>query len=93
MFELIILCALGFAGHILKKIIETSDSPFGGDWLKRLTTYFVGAPFVTIFAAIGAVAGFMVADAFNQLNEVSAFAIGYLAESLPNIIKDRASLT
>ena len=78
----IVIAFLGLTAHILKKIARITREG------KPITpfAYFARYPYQTIASLIGVVAGLAILKETGQLNTASAFAVGYMANSVSDLL-------
>jgi len=79
------MTVLGFITHVVKKIARVKRDGHAVTPLTYLAIY----PYQTFLALVGAVAGLGALHATNQLNAVSAFAAGYMANSVADMLGKR----
>jgi len=76
------MALLGFIAHVVKKIMRVRrDGHVVSPW-KYVKLY----PYQTFFALVGAVAGIGSLAATGMLNAVSAFAVGYMSNSVADML-------
>jgi hypothetical protein len=76
------LSALGVLSHFLKKKVR-------GQTLSHIANYFSSHFKYTLLSLIGASGGFFVALQMGELNYLSAFGVGYLADSFFNKVEEK----
>lgn len=81
---------LGVLSHLLKEFIriKKEESSYIG-----FKTYFLSYPYQTALTVIGALVGFVILIETNQLSVINAFTIGYIADSIPDVIGKRSMPT
>ncbi len=77
-----VMCWLGLATHFLKALISARVS---GNPISPVQ-YWKQYPYQSALAIIGAVVGLIVLHEANQLNLASAYGVGFMANSVPDII-------
>lgn len=88
MTELLMLL-MGLAAHFIKDMARIRKET------GRLITprdYWLMYPYQSLLCIIGAVAGYLIMYETGQLSGVNAFGIGYLANSIADIIGKRGVL-
>ena len=79
---------LGFLSHVVKKIMRVRrDGHAVTPWF-----YFKVYPYQTFFALVGAVAGLGALHATGMLNAVSAFAVGYMSNSVADMLGKKGNV-
>lgn len=76
------MALVGFTAHVVKKIMRVRrDGHAVSPW-----TYVRMYPYQTLFALLGTVAGLGSLHATGMLNTVSAFAVGYMSNSVADML-------
>jgi hypothetical protein len=85
----ILMLALGLAAHYLKELVrmtgETGKKPAP---LRYWTLYWPQ----TLLCAISAAAGFIALQEAGELTAVTAFGVGYMANSIADVIGKRTTV-
>lgn len=82
------MAVLGFMSHVVKKIMRVRrDGHAVSPW-----TYVTIYPYQTFFALVGAVAGIGALHATGMLNAVSAFAVGYMSNSVADMLGKKGNV-
>lgn len=86
MISLIIMVVGGLLTHFLKDIIRIKKES-GFITLKQ---YWAKHPYQTALAIIGAIVGFIALSSTGQLTPITAFGVGYMANSVADTIGKRS---
>lgn len=84
MIEFLML-VLGVAAHFAKKMVEArvEDKSF------HLVHYWTQAPYASVLSVISAVAGFVALGHYDELTVMTAFAVGYMSDSVAGALGER----
>ena len=85
MIELYLMTFLGLCSHYLKDIIRLRNE----GQMMSLKQYWCKHPYQSLLTVVGAVVGFIALSSMEQLNPVTAFGIGYMANSVADTIGKR----
>ncbi len=82
----IIMLLLGLATHFLKALLQMK---LAGNHLTPIE-YWRGHPYQSGLAVVGAVVGFVALYESGNLTSINAFGIGYMANSVADVLGGRA---
>lgn len=85
---LIVLLVLGTVSHFLKKVVEAWRQ---GEKI-TLKQYFISNPYQTIFSIVISLTGFFLLYGSPDLTRITAWAVGFLGDSLAEVIGDRSKV-
>ncbi len=80
---LILAMVMGTATHVLKKVVERRKT----DQTFSLKNWLTKYPYKTVLTLMAGVAGFLGLMASGELTYVSAFMVGYMANSLGGTVE------
>lgn len=83
---LIVLLLLGLATHFLKRVVEERAA----GRIISLRTYWVEHPYHSALAVASAVAGFVLLYGTAELTRITAWGLGYMADSAAGMLGKRA---
>ena len=81
---LMLLC--GLASHFLKDLIRVKSEK-GKISIKK---YWMDNPYQNLLCVVGAVAGYVALESTGQLTVVTSFGVGYVANSVADMIGKRS---
>ena len=81
-----VLLWFGVMVHFLKELINVKKSTGTAVTFHQ---YWIGNKYQSILCIIGALVGYVFLQQTNQLTAISAFGIGYMADSIPDLIGKR----
>ena len=81
----LLMAFLGLATHFLKAMMEIklskADITFSEYWKTK--------PYQSLLSVIGCIVGYISLDSMGQLTSLTAFGVGYMANSMADIIGSR----
>lgn len=80
-----LMLVLGVAAHFSKKMVEARAE----DKSLHLVHYWTDAPYASSLSLISAVAGFFALQHYGELTVMTAFACGYMADSVAGALGER----
>jgi hypothetical protein len=84
-----ILLLLGLATHFIKTFAQIKNNTGRN---VKFRTYYLSNPYQTLLCIIGALAGYAVFAGMNELTKLNAFMIGYMADSMMDILGQRSGI-
>lgn len=80
-----VMLVLGLATHFLVDVIALRKTdPSAG-----FKSYWTANPYQSALSIIGALVGYAVLDGMGELTLVTAYGVGYMANSVPDVIGKR----
>jgi len=81
----------GMATHFLKKLVQFRvDHQSEGKYVFCPTVYFRMYPYQTLLSLVGGLAGYAALIASGELSLISAYTVGYMADSAADVIGGRS---
>lgn len=84
---LVLLLICGMASHFLKKVVEARAN---GEII-TLRRYFADHPYQTVLSVVSGLVGFFALYGTAELTKVTAFGLGYMCNSVADVIGSRAT--
>lgn len=78
----------GVATHFLKKLMQHRMET-GGDGMAHPIHYFKGHPYQSLLSIVGALAGYAALSGSGELTLLTAYGMGYMADSAADTIGGR----
>jgi len=87
----IFMLFLGVTTHFLKEIINIRKEETRNNVKEKTTflSYWKDYPYQSLLSIIGAIVGYNLLDMTNQLTPLTAFGVGYISNSISDIIGNR----